>query len=165
VDNPPSRSDHFDRVVYIVSAIGHSFGSDLYGTKCSRAIDRMASDAAGQRDYFRFRAQLRRCSVDDGIRGKESAPWCAGGYRKDAAGEQPERRKLGFCVGGFQVAVHRRRRPAPQSEVGPALARTNDAVAETGFPAYFIRLDPETKMSEVMILPRGDRGIVAAASN
>jgi hypothetical protein len=32
-------------------------------------------------------------------------------------------------------------------------ARTNVAVAETGFPAYFIRLDPETKMSEVMILP------------
>ena len=44
-------------------------------------------------------------------------------------------------------------------------ARTNVAVAETGFPAYFIRLDPETKMSEVMILPRGDRGIVAANSN
>ena len=44
-------------------------------------------------------------------------------------------------------------------------ARTNVAVAETGFPVYFIRLDPETKMSEVMILPRGDRGIVAASSN
>jgi hypothetical protein len=44
-------------------------------------------------------------------------------------------------------------------------ARTNVAVAETGFPAYFIRLDPETKISEVMILPRGDRGIVAASSN
>jgi hypothetical protein len=44
-------------------------------------------------------------------------------------------------------------------------ARTNVAVAETGFPAYFIRLDPETKISEVMILPRGDRGIVAANSN
>ena len=44
-------------------------------------------------------------------------------------------------------------------------ARANVAVAETGFPAYFIRLDPETKMSEVMILPRGDTGIVAAASN
>ena len=44
-------------------------------------------------------------------------------------------------------------------------ARTNVAVAETGFPAYFIRLDPETKMSEVMILPRGDHGIVAASSN
>jgi hypothetical protein len=44
-------------------------------------------------------------------------------------------------------------------------ARTNVAVAETGFPAYFIRLDPETKMSEVMILPRGDRGIVAVSSN
>ena len=42
-------------------------------------------------------------------------------------------------------------------------ARTNVAVAETGFPAYFIRLDPETKISEVMILPRGDRGIVAAS--
>jgi hypothetical protein len=44
-------------------------------------------------------------------------------------------------------------------------ARTNVSVSETGFPAYFIRLDPETKMSEVMILPRGDRGIVAASSN
>jgi len=44
-------------------------------------------------------------------------------------------------------------------------ARTNVAVAETGFPAYFIRLDPETKMSEVMILPRGNSGIVAARSN
>jgi hypothetical protein len=44
-------------------------------------------------------------------------------------------------------------------------ARTNVTVAETGFPAYFIRLDPETKMSEVMILPRGDRGIVAANAN
>jgi hypothetical protein len=38
-------------------------------------------------------------------------------------------------------------------------ARTNVAVAETGFPAYFIRLDPETKMSEVMILPQGGRTI------
>ena len=44
-------------------------------------------------------------------------------------------------------------------------ARTNVAVAETGFPAYFIRLDPETRMSEVMILPRGDRAIVSATSN
>lgn len=44
-------------------------------------------------------------------------------------------------------------------------ARTNVAVAETGFPAYFIMLDPETKMSEVMILPRGDRAIVSANSN
>jgi hypothetical protein len=44
-------------------------------------------------------------------------------------------------------------------------ARTNVAVAETGFPAYFIRLDPETKMSEVMILPRGDHAIVSAVSN
>jgi hypothetical protein len=44
-------------------------------------------------------------------------------------------------------------------------ARTNVAVAETGFPVYFIRLDPETKMSEVMILPRGDRAIVSANSN
>jgi hypothetical protein len=43
-------------------------------------------------------------------------------------------------------------------------ARTNVAVAETGFPAYFIRLDPETKISEVMILPRGDSGIVAAST-
>jgi hypothetical protein len=44
-------------------------------------------------------------------------------------------------------------------------ARTNVAVTETGFPAYFIRLDPETRMSEVMILPRGDRAIVSAPSN
>jgi hypothetical protein len=44
-------------------------------------------------------------------------------------------------------------------------ARTNVAVAETGFPAYFIRLDPETRMSEVMILPRGDRAIVSANLN
>jgi hypothetical protein len=44
-------------------------------------------------------------------------------------------------------------------------ARTNVAVAETGFPAYFIRLDPETRMSEVMILPRGDHAIVSADSN
>lgn len=43
-------------------------------------------------------------------------------------------------------------------------ARTNVAVAETGFPAYFIRLDPETKLSEVMILPRGDNAIVSTAS-
>jgi len=42
-------------------------------------------------------------------------------------------------------------------------ARTNVAVAETGFPAYFIILDPETRMSEVMILPRGD--LVSASSN
>lgn len=44
-------------------------------------------------------------------------------------------------------------------------ARTNVAVAETGFPAYFIRLDPETRMSEVMILPRGDHAIMSANSN
>jgi hypothetical protein len=44
-------------------------------------------------------------------------------------------------------------------------ARTNVAVSETGFPAYFIRLDPETRLSEVMILPRGDRAIVSADSN
>ncbi|HEV2170799.1 MAG TPA: hypothetical protein VGR40_07620 [Candidatus Binatus sp.] len=44
-------------------------------------------------------------------------------------------------------------------------ARTNVAVAETGFPAYFIRLDPETRISEVMILPRGDSPILSAASN
>jgi|SRR5208282_4260170 len=44
-------------------------------------------------------------------------------------------------------------------------ARTYVAVTETGFPAYFIRLDPETRMSEVMILPRGDRAIVSATSN
>jgi septal ring factor EnvC (AmiA/AmiB activator) len=44
-------------------------------------------------------------------------------------------------------------------------ARTNIAVAETGFPAYFIRLDPETRLSEVMILPRGDSAIVSTASN
>src|SRR5208282_3096737 len=44
-------------------------------------------------------------------------------------------------------------------------ARTNVAVTETGFPAYFIRLDPETRMSEVMILPRGDRAVVSVTSN
>jgi hypothetical protein len=38
-------------------------------------------------------------------------------------------------------------------------------VIETGFPAYVIMLDPETRMSEVMILPRGDRAIVAATAN
>jgi hypothetical protein len=43
-------------------------------------------------------------------------------------------------------------------------ARTNVAVAETGFPAYFIRMDPETRISEVMILPRGDSPILSAAS-
>ena len=42
-------------------------------------------------------------------------------------------------------------------------ARTNVSIAETGFPAYFIRLDPETKMSEVMILPRGTRPIISAS--
>lgn len=44
-------------------------------------------------------------------------------------------------------------------------AHTNVAVIQTGFPAYVIRLDPETRMSEVMILPRGDRAIVAATAN
>lgn len=44
-------------------------------------------------------------------------------------------------------------------------ARTNVAVAETGFPAYFIRLDPETKISEVMILPRGDSAVLSTASS
>lgn len=44
-------------------------------------------------------------------------------------------------------------------------AHTNVAVSETGFPAYVIRLDPETKMSEVMILPRGDRAIASASFN
>jgi hypothetical protein len=44
-------------------------------------------------------------------------------------------------------------------------ARTNVAVAETGFPAYFIRLDPETRMSEVMILPRGGHATLSTASN
>ncbi|MGA7873669.1 MAG: hypothetical protein WCA22_22510 [Candidatus Binatus sp.] len=44
-------------------------------------------------------------------------------------------------------------------------ARTDVAVAETGFPAYFIRLDPETRMSEDMILPRGDRAIASAISD
>ena len=43
-------------------------------------------------------------------------------------------------------------------------ARTDVAVAETGFPAYFIRLDPETRMSEVMILPR-DGAVASAVSN
>jgi hypothetical protein len=44
-------------------------------------------------------------------------------------------------------------------------ARTNVAVAGTGFPAYFIRLDPETRMSEVMILPRGGHTVLSTASN
>ncbi len=44
-------------------------------------------------------------------------------------------------------------------------AHTDVAVIETGFPAYVIRLDPETRMSEVMILPRGDRAIVSATAN
>jgi len=44
-------------------------------------------------------------------------------------------------------------------------ARTNVAVAETGFPAYFIMLDPETLMSEVMILPHADHAIASAVSN
>ncbi len=44
-------------------------------------------------------------------------------------------------------------------------ARTDVAVIETGFPAYVIRLDPETRMSEVMILPRGDHAIVSANAN
>jgi len=44
-------------------------------------------------------------------------------------------------------------------------AHTNVSVTQTGFPAYVIRLDPETRMSEVMILPRGDRAIVANSAN
>ncbi len=44
-------------------------------------------------------------------------------------------------------------------------ARTNVSVIQTGFPAYIIRLDPETRMSEVMILPRYDHAIVAATAN
>jgi hypothetical protein len=43
-------------------------------------------------------------------------------------------------------------------------ARTDVAVAQTGFPVYFIRLDPETRMSEVMILPR-DGAVASAVSN
>lgn len=43
-------------------------------------------------------------------------------------------------------------------------ARTEIAVAETGFPVYIIRLDPETRMSEVMILPRSDRPIISASA-
>ena len=34
-------------------------------------------------------------------------------------------------------------------------ARTDVGVSETGFPAYLVKLDPETHMSEVLILPRG----------
>ncbi|HEV2169317.1 MAG TPA: hypothetical protein VGR40_00140 [Candidatus Binatus sp.] len=34
-------------------------------------------------------------------------------------------------------------------------ARTEVGVSETGFPAYLVKLDPETRMSEVLILPRG----------
>ena len=44
-------------------------------------------------------------------------------------------------------------------------AHTDVAVIETGFPAYVIRLDPETRMSEVMILLSGDRAIVSATAN
>jgi len=35
-------------------------------------------------------------------------------------------------------------------------ARTDVGVADTGFPAYLVRLDPETRMSEVLILPHGN---------
>jgi hypothetical protein len=34
-------------------------------------------------------------------------------------------------------------------------ASTTVGVAETGFPVYFVSLDPETRMSEVLIIPRG----------
>ena len=45
-------------------------------------------------------------------------------------------------------------------------ARTDVAVIQTGFPAYVVRLDPETRMSEVMILPHGgDRAMAAATAN
>jgi hypothetical protein len=43
-------------------------------------------------------------------------------------------------------------------------ARTEIAVSETGFPVYIIRVDPETRMSEVMILPRSDRPIISASA-
>ena len=38
-------------------------------------------------------------------------------------------------------------------------ARTDVAISETGFPAYVIRLDADTQLSEVMILPRGDHAV------
>ena len=44
-------------------------------------------------------------------------------------------------------------------------ARTDVAITETGFPAYIVRLDPETRMSEVMILPHGNGAIVSATAN
>jgi hypothetical protein len=44
-------------------------------------------------------------------------------------------------------------------------ARTYVASAESGFPLYFIGLDPETRMSEVMILPRADRALASATPN
>jgi hypothetical protein len=44
-------------------------------------------------------------------------------------------------------------------------ARTDVAVIQTGFPAYVVRLDPETRMSEVMILPHGDAAIVTATGH
>jgi hypothetical protein len=42
-------------------------------------------------------------------------------------------------------------------------ANTDVAVAQTGFPAYIVRLDPETQISEVMVLPGGSTLALSAA--
>ena len=44
-------------------------------------------------------------------------------------------------------------------------AHTDVAVVQSGFPAYIIRLDAETRMSEVMILPRSDQQILTTSAN
>ncbi|MDB5107480.1 MAG: hypothetical protein JWM69_421, partial [Candidatus Binatus sp.] len=44
-------------------------------------------------------------------------------------------------------------------------AETDVAMVETGFPAYIVRLDPETRLSEVMILPRADHPILSASAD
>ncbi len=44
-------------------------------------------------------------------------------------------------------------------------AHTDVAVVQSGFPAYIIRLDAETQMSEVMILPRSDQQILTTSAN
>ena len=44
-------------------------------------------------------------------------------------------------------------------------AHTDVAVVQSGFPAYIVRLDAETRMSEVMILPRSDQQILTTSAN
>jgi len=44
-------------------------------------------------------------------------------------------------------------------------AHTDVAVVQSGFPAYIVRLDVETRMSEVMILPRSDQQILTTSAN